>query len=345
MPSLLAWRACCRGHYLAASKELHSMRYRLLAPFVPDTSIFSTLLTRFGVLIVGEAALSYIRRDLEAFPRNLELAAGNITFLQFANCLRSTLHSNSVLESFTIIHPAPSFTALRHISAIADARLLNGRRIIIYKSDTTAACSIVAGMWTSVLANFVTSYTFGCAYPRLTFNLRGILSRPRLAALTSDDISIWRLLESREFRFGFSSTALDISIARNTATSTSHPEDCQRSFHSCTHQGRFFGDRGSLVVLVDALSVSCLYLQMQCVAPFAPMAAWRLPNIGNCTKDCLNKDKTLPSGVVTMLTRSLEPDRASYVRLPSHPTVATANDRLPFTLPPLRRGSRRYSVC
>ena len=321
------------------------MRIRLLTPFVPEPSKLNTLLTRFGAIIVGEAALSYVTRDLDIIPNTLELATGKITFVQFGACLRSLLQSPSLVASCTTITPIPTFTALRHVSCITDIRLVSGRRIVIYQSDTTAASSVVAGMWTSLLANFVTSYTFGCAYPRLTFNLRGILSRPRLAALRRDDINVWRTLETRGFEFFFSSSEHDISAQHSLSQPTGPTADCGRSLYSCTHQGRYFGDRGSLVVLIHVLSVSCSYLQMQYVAPFGPMVAWRLPNLGTCSNDCVHTDDVLPPGVISMIACSIEPDRASYVRLPHHPTVATANDRLPFTLPPLRRGSRRYSVC
>ena len=345
MPTLLIWRATCKEHYLAVLLELHQMRHRLLAPFTPDPSNLLTLLTRFGGLIVGEAALAYVRRHPMSIPHTLELAVGNISFQQFTFSLRAILQSLSIMEDFSITTSPPPVVALRHITSVAEARLASGSRILVYESDTVAACSIVAGMWSSVLMNFVTAYTFGCAYPRLTFNLRGLLSRPRLTTLAVNEAQTWNLLQSQMFHLSFACSEWFPTDPYGATSSQPTNCDCGRTLHMCPYQGRFFGDIGSLVVLLDVLTVSRMYLRSQYIAPYGPMVAWRIPNLEQCSNDCSNKDRFLPPGIVTMLCTILESDRASYVRLPRKLTFSTASDRLPFTLPPLRRGGRRYSVA
>ena len=344
MPSLLSWRATSRLHYLHVSTALHDMRHRLILPFIQDSQTLFTLLTQFGGLIVGRASLAFVQRELDTPLDTLELAIGNVCFHQFTLCLRSLLHSYSTLENFTVTTAAPSFVALRNITTIAQASLASGRRIVVYESETIAPCSVVAGMWTSALTNFVTAYTFGSAYPRLTFTLRGILSRPRLAAMSPEDVRVFNSLLSSGFELSFSSSEWLQSSQLGTVDSVPATNDCGKSAHACPHQGRFFGDDGSLLVLIDTLTVSRPYLQAQYVAPYGPMAAWRIPNVETCVNDCFNRDALLPPGIVTMLCRVLERDRASRVRFPKRLTFDTASDRLPYTLPPLRHGTRRYSV-
>lgn len=345
MPTLLTWRATCKKHYRSVSKELHHMRHRLLTPFTPDPSHLLTLLTRFGGLIVGEAALAYTLRDPTSPHDTLELAVGNVSFRQFTASLQSLLQSSSLFENLSITTPPPPVVALRHIATVAEVRLISGHCILIYESDTVTACSVVAGMWSSVLMNFVTPYTFACAYPRLTFNLRGLLSRPRLTALRVNEAQTWNQLQSHNFHLTFASSEWFPPEPYHDASSYPPRYECRRSLHMCSHQGRFFGDVGSLVVLIDVLSVSRMYLRAQYIAPYGPMAAWRIPNVEGCSNDCINKDGILPPGIVTILCSILESDRASYVRLPRKLRFSTASDRLPFTLPPLRRGERRYSVA
>ena len=344
MSSLLAWRASCRLNYAAVTNTFHTMRYDIIAQFVPDPTSLLTLITQFGALIVGEAALAYICRDPPNFLSTLELSTGNVSFLQFSNCIRDIAASSSIMESSTITTPPPSFTALRHISSIAETQLTSGRRIIVYESDSVSACNVVAGMWTSALMNFVTAHTFGCAYPRLTLASRGLLSRPRLAAVSDHDEYVGRTLKARGFLFSFSSTNWIPSNEIEHLASPMGTVDCGRSLFLCSHQGRFFGDRGSLVIIIDSFSVDRLYLKSRCIAPYGPMVAWRLPNLEPCNHDCLNTDNVLPPNVVSILCRFLEPNRTAHVRRPRQLTFAPANDRLPFTLPPLRPGSRRYSV-
>ena len=341
MPDLLAWRASCHSNYAAVSNTFHNMRYDIIALFVPHPAPLLTLLTQFGGLVIGEAALVYIRRDPPAILSTLELATGNVSFRQFSNCIRDLVASLSILESFTITTPSPSFTALRHITSVAEARLTSGRRILVYESDSVAACNVVAGMWTSALMNFLTAHTFGCAYPRLTLAGHSLLSRPRLAAVSPHDENVGQARKARGFQFSFSSTNW---LPSNEAPRLLGTTDCGKSSFLCSHQGRFFGDRGSLLIIIDSLTIDRLYLKYRCIAPYGPMVAWRLPNLEPCYGDCLNTDEILPPNVVSILCRFLERSRASHVRRPKQLTFAPANDQLPFTLPPLRRGSRRYSV-
>ena len=344
MSNLLAWRASSRSNHAAVSRTFHNMRSDIIAQFIPNPTTLLTLLTQFSALIVGEAALAYVCRDSPTVLSTLELTTGNVSFLQFSICLRDMVTSLSIMESFNISTPSPSFTALRHISSIAEARLTSGRRILVYGSDSVAACNVVAGMWTSALMNFLTAHTFGCAYPRLTLAGRGLLSRPRLAALSPSDEYLSDALKARGFEFSFSPTNWLLSNQLLSSATHFHAPECGRSLRLCSHQGRFFGDSGSLLIIIDSLTIDRLYLKSRSIAPYGPMVAWRLPNLEPCYRDCLNTDDILPPNVVSILCRFLERNRASHIRRPKQLTFAPANDRLPFTLPPLRRGSRRYSV-
>ena len=230
------------------------------------------------------------------------------------------------------------------MTRLVEYRLHSGLVIIVYESATASACSVIAGMWTSALMNFITEYTFGCAYPRLTLNMRGLLSAPRMNTIGWTEFALISRLRFRGFDCRYSSS-LWTSYGHTGRPSNDLPSDgCGRTLHLCPHQGRYFGDPGSLVVVVDALSVDPVFLRSRCIPPYGPMAAWRVSADSSCEGSCQDSDPLLPPFALSMV--SLFIDRDGGLR-GCHPTLATvtALDRhlLRVVYPP-RYGSRRYSI-
>ena len=344
MLSLLTWRRTCRSNYTAVSHELHSNRLNLLARFLPDPGAFLTQLTLCGGLIVGEAALSYVLRDPSICCVTLEVAIANTFFLCFTTLLRDLLEDGGSLQ--TVMHktvPA-ALAEQRNVSHLVEYRLSSGLVVVIYESATASACSVIAGMWTSALMNFLTEYTFGCAYPRLTLNMRGLLSAPRMETIGWTEFALISRLRLRGFDCRYSSS-LWTSYGLTERPSTLLPLDgCGRTFYICPHQGRYFGDPGSLLVVINALSVDPVFLRSRCIAPYGPMAAWRVSTDSSCDGNCRETDPLLPPFVLSMVSLFMDRDGGLRGCHPTLVTVTALDRRLLRVVYPPRYGSRRYSI-
>ena len=344
MISLLTWRRTCWANYTAVSRELHSNRLDLLARFLPDPPAFLTQLTLCGGMIVGEAALSYVLRDASICSVTLEVAIANTFFLCFITLVRDLLEDGGSLDKVVFKTLPAATTEQRNVTRLVEYRLRSGLVIIIYESATASACSVIAGMWTSALMNFVTEYTFGCAYPRLTLNMRGLLSAPRMDTIGWPEFALISRLRFRGFDCQYSSS-LWTSYGLTGRPSNDLPtEDCGRTMHICPHQGRYFGDPGSLVVILDALSVDPVFLRSRCIPPYGPMATWRVSADSSCYRSCQDSDPLLPPFALSMVSLFIDRDGGLRGCHPTLVTIAALDRHLFRVVYPPRYGSRRYSI-
>ena len=96
MPSLLAWRATSYGNYLSASDEIRSSLYRLIARFFPSPRAVLDVMTPWGALVVGEAALSHVLHDPSVCDTRLEFAIGNLFYTPFVDRLARLLPDHAM---------------------------------------------------------------------------------------------------------------------------------------------------------------------------------------------------------------------------------------------------------
>lgn len=168
--SLLAWCSTSRDNYIDVRNKLHSSLVILVAHFFPDPHTFLELLAPWGALIVGKAALSHMLQDLTVCRTLFEVAIGNLFFQPFVDSLARLFPPHSQLHTH-LDKPSPQgFAFHHHITCMSEFHLVSGLVIVIYEFCTPSACDILSRSWTTALMNFVTGYTFGCAYPQLTFN-------------------------------------------------------------------------------------------------------------------------------------------------------------------------------
>lgn len=344
MISLLTWRRTCRGHYAAVSRELRRNRLDLLTRFLLDPDAFLNQLTLCGGMIVGEAALSYMLRDPDICFVTLEIAIGNTYFLCFTTLIRDLLEDDGSLQAAMLKTVPTDLAEQRNVSRVAEYRLRSGLVIIVYESATASACSVVAGMWTSALMNFVTEYTFGCAYPRLTLNLRGLLSGPRMETIGWTEFALISRLRQRGFDCRYSSSLWTSYEATGRPSGDLPLEGCGRMLYICPHQARYFGDPGSLVVVPDTLSVDPVFLRSRCIPPYGPMAAWRVSADSLCDSNCQEADPLLPPFALSMLSLFLDRDGGLRGCHPTFVTIAALDRHLLRVTYPPRYRSRRYTI-
>ena len=342
MPSLLTWQMSCHDAYLSVNHHLRSTLHCLLSRFVPKLAYFLQILAPWGCLIVGEAALSHILHNPSICNASLELAIGNLYFQPFIHCLLRHLPYGTLLHSLKVAPAPDGFPFHRHITRYAEFRLTSGLFIVLYESSTPSACDVVSGYWSTALMNFVTGYTFGCAYPRLTFNQFSLICDSRTASMAWWDHDLALRLEHLNF---FTDTRPLVSPSSHGLSSILPALDrCGKSMYVCPMQGRFFGDRGSLVLFYDGFCVDLVVLRELGVAPYGPMVTWRLPSTGTCDSNCLKYDKVMPPFIVSMLSMFAE-ETSGFARAHAlvH-TIADPGSHDPIISPPVNPRGRRYSL-
>ena len=343
MASLIAWRATCRDAHLVATKELRHSLHALLARFVPDPIAFLQYLTRWGAIIVGEAALSHILHDPSVCNRTLELAIGNLVFHDFVHGLDHFLHSgpNAIGVNLVPKLAPPAWRSLRHITRITELELASGPVIHVYESASPSACDVVCGAWTTLLMNYVSESSFGCAYPRLTLNYRGLLCDGRIGCLRALDQATHDRLRGHGAQFIFHSLAWpgpSYSISPySSPTSPPSAAPCGKTIHVCPIQGWYFGDAGSLVVFYDGFCVNLPLLRYECAPPYGSMCAWRIPMKATCAGRCAVDESVVPAYGISIIVRFMDDDtpepsvcydQPAHAALPATASLAGASDPL-----------------
>ena len=70
-------------------------------------------------------------------------------------------------------------------------------------------------------------------------------------------------------------------------------EQCFRQFYICPSQGRYFGDRGSLVDFFDPIARGEDFCARRSIPPYGPMVVWRVLSNFDCERDCVIYDDDL----------------------------------------------------
>ena len=84
-------------------------------------------------------------------------------------------------------------------------------------------------------------------------------------------------------------------------------QECLRHRYLCPSQGRFFGDRRSMVEFFDPLRGGEEFCAQNSVVPFGPMVVWRVLSTFTCERGCDIYDDALdaePSAIPVMIRRN-----------------------------------------
>ena len=341
MRSLLTWRATSRGHYDFVRDELQMSLQSLAHRFMPDTTLFLSHLLRWKAMVMGEAALSFVLHDPTICPAIFELATGSLAFIPFVHGILSMLSSTDYLHSHCILDAPTHIFGNRFFQRIAQFHLTDDRAIVIYESTTTSPSSVVAGFWSSMMMNFVTPYSMGCAYPSLTFHHHGILCEERMSTLGWPGHDLMNRLVARRWTFGRDSSDWPPLVNEHTEQIPGLIAGCGRSIFGCPHQGRYFGDQGSLVVFLDALGDARGLSRAANIAPYGLMSAWRIPFPEPCEEECRDLDDVVPAEAVCMLMQFVDDDCYPLPRFYHAVTRAACGCTVVF--PPAQGRARAYS--
>ena len=303
MCTLLSWRATNRRNYVDACRELRTSLEYLLADFVPSPAALLTLLTRTRGLLAGELAIRYILRDSSVPPQSLDIYIGSIWFDTFIESFGDSRELSGFQDDWSLTTYIGDYLQTRHVTDSLCVSLSNGNVINIHAAASPYACHALACSPSTIGTTFVTEFTFATAYPRLTFGRRAIMCWNLLATASDHELDMYDRLADSGLSFEEDPAvwfqpcgrpASDVPPSPSTA-----PSVCLRSLYLCPHQGRYFGDGGSMVCFMDSLSMDTGLLKDKCIPPYGIMAVWRLPLDRPCDAGCSEYDDILAPGVIT----------------------------------------------
>ncbi|KAI0683477.1 hypothetical protein C8Q76DRAFT_570349, partial [Earliella scabrosa] len=251
-------------------------------------------------VIGGEFALAYILRDHCVKPTRLEVFVSQTWYNIFVENL--DLYP-CVCTCLTPLHAAdstPEFRQQRDVRRVSPFITTSGLSLWVYESDSISPTSPISRTFCSALMNFVTEYSFGCAYPRLTFDRKSLLSDLCMDTLSDEDYTVSHRLKTFGFEFAVHPAEWSDYGDSGADDKTSEPFPCFRDLYICPDQGRYFGDRGSLVGFMDPLGVDVAIARARGIMPYGHAAVWRMWNGGRCDQLCAVLDDVLHEGVISM---------------------------------------------
>lgn len=303
--TLLAVRQTSRAFHKSTSEELRGfLHYELLPRFTDHVDAFMDVISRCRAVLGGEIALAYVLRDPEFHPQKLEVYTGDGSFEELVNLFTYGHMISTSVRLLGVAEVPADHGEDRGVHRYAMFSTSKGADIYVYESSTGSPLGPIARTWATALMNFVTDRSFGCAYPRLTFQRQTLVSDRVFDTFAEEDMATITLLHTANFAFG-----RDISrwIPQHGATGkTFSPADpiygCRRDLFCCPEQGRYFGDGGSLIGFMRPYGEDLVATQRLGTAPYGLMTAWRLFATQVCGESCLDSDPVLAPGIVSITT-------------------------------------------
>ena len=298
--SLLRWRSTCSVNYIHGTASLRRTLMTRLQPFIPSPLHFVDIVTQHGAVIGGELALSFFLRHEDYRPSCLEIYASNFQYNDLCTAILDEPDIKQCVEKHVFLTSSVYHAMTRLVAETLIIHMKNGRTLYVYQSYTCSSSAPVTRSTCTALSNFVTGHSFGCSHPVLTLAGRGLLADRELMFLSArDNLSIDNLL-AHGFSLAVSPTAWPEYRRDIDDDTLRSAEECWREKFVCPSQGRFFGDKGSLVGFFDPLSADEDKCVANNLAPFGPMVIWRSMSTFDCDDGCDFLDDVLEQGVTSI---------------------------------------------
>ena len=300
MAMFLSWRATCRETYIQSVRFLKDNIRHALKIFLPCDRAFLALLTECGAVIGGEFALSVVLLNDGFEPGRIDVFVNNSQFERFMGKLkRGTEVAAHVAFKGSTVMPA-AYGHSRDVHRREVFCTSRGRLLHVYETSGVSACSAIARSWCTGLMNFVTEFTVGCAYPRLTLMKQAIISDLRIPSLCDEEyVTMARLIEAG-FDLVHDPTQLPTYFQYGDPNPPPGIFPCLANLFICPDLGRHFGDAGSLVLFLNPLGGDVANARALGVMPFGVMAAWRLWCTHACNGGCADRRGVVPRGMISM---------------------------------------------
>ncbi len=302
MRSLMRWRRTCKTHYEVAVRTIDQELGAMVEVYVPSRTFFMAVLHECRAVIGGEAALAFFLRDPTVLSRQLDVYAGS----QDGPALVTALTDSWGQFRFT----QESYRGRNHHLAVRtdirrDVHLRckqTGLEIIIHIANTRCALSPITRTWATALCNYVGVGRAGCGYPSLTLERRSLLARLPSHHFGESDVEERLLRPNAGFQFARTAAMWPEYVRRGqlpVVATGAWRSPCLREAFLCPYQGRYFGDRGSLVDVFDVLGVVSPMLDCTYLPPYGIGCVWRMQTGMLCDGPCSGQDDYLPPEVTS----------------------------------------------
>ena len=333
LPSILAWRRTCIINYAHATAALKRTLTTAINPFLSHPLAFLDIISRYGAVIGGEVALAFVRRQQPLQVNTLEVFTGSTLYDALLRELLSDPQIAPDIVGTTITISRYPYNLQRDVLETTQLHLRTTRTIHIRRSSTLSPLSPIARSICTAVVNFVSLHSFGCAYPLLTLNNKSLLSDHRTDSSADIDAALMRTLT--EYGIDVAVDPAEWHQYRTWSPTPAAAESmkaCWRSHYICPEQGRFFGDRGSMVDFLDPLGTPVTALRNRGLPPFGTSVIWRLASSYRCPLSCEARDSTLPNGqtstaIILMDDPFVRPFRGKRGLLSHPPRTSHASGR------------------
>ena len=319
--SVICWRQTCTANYAHAVGSLERKLVQLVDLFVTYPTALLRVVTEFNAVIGGEVALAYILRDVLIRPHSLEIFVSRLEYEAICRSILSDPLLSLDIVVATTVNADYMLCTQRDITRTLRLCLRSGLDMHIRRSSTLSPLSPIACAPCMAFMNFVTRESFGCAYPRLTLNNQALLCDIGMGVAdhldgAARDILVDIGIEAAVEPSHWPEYRLWSPTPSNVATSNA----CWRSHFICPEQGRFFGDRGSLVDFVSPLDCGAVQLRDRRAPPFGCTIVWRLSSSYECVMSCEGRDRLLPNGVTSQAIMFVHDRLSTASQVSSHRT-------------------------
>ncbi|KAI0750153.1 hypothetical protein C8Q80DRAFT_1101445 [Daedaleopsis nitida] len=243
----------------------------MLRPFVSRVDTFCVDLAQYRSLIGGLFAMAFFLRDNTFSIDALEVYAPDQLYPNVVDAIANNLRSP--IEYVSVFGMDGTFKG-RDVLECTHFRLDTGLSVIVYQSSNWTAISPITRSPCTALVNYVSSTSFGCAYPHMTLQRRALLADHAMFQPLPFDFSIMNLLTDRGFDVSWS--PIRWPFPRPT-------RQCYAGRHMCPKQIRYFGDNMWLMDFFDPLSVDRAALQRHYQVPYGTVVAWKLWSSYRCS--------------------------------------------------------------
>lgn len=275
-----------------------SDRKKLLQRYVARQDILWRHLDDTRAVVGGFAALGFLLRDHDVCGQTLDLYASASRGRRLEHVLREDPELGLSAVQVQRLHDDYRIIGL-HVARTATFTTNNGRFIKLHISSSLSTYDPIAISPTSALMNWVSPHAFACGYPSLTLQRRG------LGLLQGGPGSLEESLAANFNAIGFDirpdPTTWPQYEALVPPSRRSWQYACMRRLYICPHQGRFFGDAGSLLTVFDLLEANHQDMKRHHRPPYDIGVAWRvsIPYLP-CDGPCTLYDPLLPEEALTL---------------------------------------------
>ncbi|KAI0705719.1 hypothetical protein C8Q76DRAFT_697124 [Earliella scabrosa] len=172
LAALVSLRNTCHRMYALAASATRASVEVMLSGMVGDGPQFLDAMFSHRAVIGGEAALTFLLEDRLRPPPRLQLFAPWSWYPPYIDRVHDLL-SPHIVRVTTIAGLSSAERATEECTVFT---LNNTRAIVVWRSSTISALSLIASAPCSALMNFVTAESFGCGYPALTYRRHALLA-------------------------------------------------------------------------------------------------------------------------------------------------------------------------